>query len=737
MSWLKTLPTRLKARLKAISEPSESTDYSAWRQQFLINRLRLSCRLMFYCFLSLTGFLIVALPIYSSNLYWFTRDLLVLLGLSTCMVLQRSPVGRNHPEALFLGVCWTMTWFAQLSSSLTDHAEPNVAIWTLVFLAMAAAVPVRWTLHLMAQVGVVASYFAINTILGQRFDAPLHEQITTWLCLFWACFICNLAVYLYERLRQAEFQARRQLQTFVQTVSHELRTPALSNLNQLKHLLSQANGQVAIARSVLEDMQQSSDRQLTLIESLLERARNTANQMERSKLHVHRQSGLAQWLKAGLEALETLKARFEPRFEAKTSTSEPKLPPSSTDYEAWRYRLMKNRLNLVWWIAVLADISLSLPAVYEVIRNSSSELELVPYGILLVSLLLWYGFYKSPWGQARPALLFLSFAASITVISQFTDASLGELEPSIFVWTLVFLMLATLIPVRWGLHVLAQTLTVFTYLIVIAIWGPAPEMTVVSGAGVIWYVGWVFLICDLAVYTYERLQQAEFESRRQLQIFLHSVAHDLRTPVLGTGMVLGTLLNKSSDTIVLSRSALERMVQGGDRQLRLINFLLDAHTSIDQGVTCNREPIQLKALVQAIATDMEPLVAQSRMTLIDQVPADLPLVQADATQLWRVFENLIANVLKYNPPGVKLILAATTSRQSVRCTVQDNGVGIHADLQTKIFDLYSRGSRVKRSPGLGLGLYLCRQIITAHGGEIGVISQPGQGSTFWFTLPLP
>jgi signal transduction histidine kinase len=114
----------------------------------------------------------------------------------------------------------------------------------------------------------------------------------------------------------------------------------------------------------------------------------------------------------------------------------------------------------------------------------------------------------------------------------------------------------------------------------------------------------------------------------------------------------------------------------------------------------------------------------------------LPLVNADTTQLWRVFENLIGNVLKYNPPGVTLTLAATRSPHSIRCIVQDNGVGIPSDLQPKIFDLYSRGSRVRRSPGLGLGLYLCRQIVTAHGGDIGVVSQPGKGSTFWFTLPL-
>jgi signal transduction histidine kinase len=734
MSWFKTVLVQLKTKLEALGECVESADYDAWRQRFLVERLRLACRLMFYCFLSLTAFLIVAIPIYSSTLYWLTRDVLVALSLSICILLQRTAVGRNHPDALFLGLCWCMTWFTQLSDALIGRSDPNVLMWTLVFLALAAAVPIRWMLHLTAQVGVVVSYFGINAIFGQHFNEPLYEQITVGLCLFWVCFICNLAVYLYERLRRAEFQARGDLQTFVKTVSHELQVPALSNLNQLKRLLGQAEGQVAIARPLLEAMQDSSDRQLTLIESLLERARSS--QMDRSSPGLLYNPWLERWIRSGGKALETLKTRFDTRFDPNVATPEPKCPPSSTDYEAWRYRLLMQRLNLVWWITILADISLSLPVAQKAITNPTGRLEILSYGTVLVALLLWRGFYKSPWGKSQPVLTFLSFAASITVVSQISDAGLGLRTPSIFVWTLVFLMLATLIPVQWGLHVLAQAMTILTHLVIVAIYGPSPEISLLSVAGMIWYLGWVFLICDLAVYTYERLQYAEFESRRQLQIFLHSVAHDLRTPVLGTGMVLSNLLGKSQDTIMLSRSALERMVQGGDRQLRLINFLLDAHNSIDKGITCVCEPIQIKGLVQAIATDMELLVAQSRMTLVDHVPPDLPLVQADATQLWRVFENLIANVLKYNPPGVVLTLGATPGRYGIRCTVQDNGLGIHPDLQAKIFDLYSRGVRVKRSPGLGLGLYLCRQIITAHCGEIGVISEPGKGSTFWFTLPF-
>jgi signal transduction histidine kinase len=101
-----------------------------------------------------------------------------------------------------------------------------------------------------------------------------------------------------------------------------------------------------------------------------------------------------------------------------------------------------------------------------------------------------------------------------------------------------------------------------------------------------------------------------------------------------------------------------------------------------------------------------------------------------------VFENLISNALKHNPPGVVVTLQATVEAEMIRCTVEDNGIGISQLQRDRLFQLYVRGSQSRHTPGLGIGLYLCQQIITAHGGEIDVISSPGLGTKFWFTLPL-
>ncbi|MEH1932789.1 MAG: ATP-binding protein [Nostoc sp.] len=226
------------------------------------------------------------------------------------------------------------------------------------------------------------------------------------------------------------------------------------------------------------------------------------------------------------------------------------------------------------------------------------------------------------------------------------------------------------------------------------------------------------------------------QTEEELRVFFHAVSHDLRNPVLGTLMVLKNLLSRPEENISISRSILERMIQSSDRQLNLINSLMEAHVSEVQGVILQRQTVQLLAVVEAAIADLEPLLTQNQAKLTNLVSADLPLVNADPTQLWRVFSNLIVNALKHNPPGLLLTINATRKDDKIYCTVSDNGVGISQQQSDRLFDLYFRGAIIGNSVGLGLGLYLCKQIIHAHGGEIGVNSALDAGATFWFTLPI-
>ncbi len=263
----------------------------------------------------------------------------------------------------------------------------------------------------------------------------------------------------------------------------------------------------------------------------------------------------------------------------------------------------------------------------------------------------------------------------------------------------------------------------------------------------------------------ERTQQLEQkytelqELNRLKDVFLHAVSHDLRTPVLGWLMVLKNLLrpqlsvvdNQSTETIAVSRSILERMVQSSDRQLRLINSLLEVHASEVGGIVLHLESVQIGYLVKSLVEDFEPLVIKNQAIIINQVSNNLPVISADPTQLRRVLENLISNAFYHNPPGITITLNAQVEGDLIFCTVTDDGVGMsqkicndgEAASEDSLFQLYFKGQEVKEKTqehrpytGLGLGLYLCRQIITSHKGDIGVKSCLGKGTTFWFTLPI-
>lgn len=237
----------------------------------------------------------------------------------------------------------------------------------------------------------------------------------------------------------------------------------------------------------------------------------------------------------------------------------------------------------------------------------------------------------------------------------------------------------------------------------------------------------------------QELQQkySELEELQKIKDeFLHAFSHDLRTPIMGILLVMKNFLSQSNgESVTISPTILERVIQSSERQLKLIESLLETHSTDVKGLTIQKLPLVLHTFTQVIVKDFEPQLTKHQATITNNITIDLPLVAADALHLRRVFENLINNALNHNPPGLNLILDATVENGMMYCTIADNGVGIDANVCEQLFNRYIRGQR-SQSTGIGLGLYLCRQIISTHGGEIGVISQPNAGAKFWFTLPL-
>ncbi len=226
--------------------------------------------------------------------------------------------------------------------------------------------------------------------------------------------------------------------------------------------------------------------------------------------------------------------------------------------------------------------------------------------------------------------------------------------------------------------------------------------------------------------------------------FLHVVSHDLRTPVAGMLMILRRLQNKvPSDptnqplSVSLTRELLDSLVQGSERQLKLLETLVEAHFSEIHGIPIATELVDFGHYMQQIATDLESWLQDQRASINVVCSPDLPLIPIDPLQIRRIYENIISNACKHNRPGIQITLTASQRDSQLYCTIQDNGVGMPIEDCHSLFERYARGgARAQRSVGLGLGLFLCRQIIQEHGGEINAESSPGEGLTIWFTLPM-
>jgi signal transduction histidine kinase len=434
---------------------------------------------------------------------------------------------------------------------------------------------------------------------------------------------------------------------------------------------------------------------------------------------------------------------------------------ASVEYRVWQNQFLAKRLGLLVGLCLLVSVTFALIHLQQMVWHPTPQnmrLALETYNpslsfdqlkqwtltidgtvvslLSMISLLLW----RTSWGRRYPKVMFLTISWSMAFIPIILGTFIRLPFPA---WmTAMIMSQAILIPVKWRLHVLAQLVPVIYYFTINRLLGLAelPGFSMFFGMEAMFGALWICLVSDVALFLYDRLQQREFESKRELRLFIHALTHDLRIPVLGTSVVLQSLLRKSeaaNGQAIITTPKLEQLLAGNDRQLNLINSILIAHKSEVQGIALNCQPLQLSAVVAAVLDDATSLLTQNQVVLTNRITADLPLIQADVDQLWRVFSNLITNALNHNPAGIHLTIdAVQQDSQLLYCTIQDSGIGIPIQQQQRLFDLYYRGERSRYMPGLGLGLYLCRQIIIAHGGKIGVISQPGSGSIFWFTLPI-
>ena len=225
-------------------------------------------------------------------------------------------------------------------------------------------------------------------------------------------------------------------------------------------------------------------------------------------------------------------------------------------------------------------------------------------------------------------------------------------------------------------------------------------------------------------------QEELARSNRELDEFATAVSHDLGEPlrtIHGLGQLLVRRHGERLDEE--GRELAESMIAGARRGADLVTDLL-AYARAGHG-ELRRGPVDAAEVAAEALASLGDVRDGAQV-----VVGDLPVVDADRTQLRQVLQNLIGNALKYRGDGTPAVRVDAHRDNGVWCfTVADNGVGVQARDRERIFELLYRAGNGAGQAGTGVGLALCRAVIERHGGRIWVDSEPGRGSTFHFTLP--
>ena len=248
-------------------------------------------------------------------------------------------------------------------------------------------------------------------------------------------------------------------------------------------------------------------------------------------------------------------------------------------------------------------------------------------------------------------------------------------------------------------------------------------------------VAWAGINLDI-----HRLKQVENELReldQRKNEFLATLAHELRNPLapLRNGLEVMRLAAANPATVEKARAMMERQL---GQMVRLVDDLLDVSRVSRGKIELRREDVELAAVLRNALETSQPLMAERAHELVARVPPERIVVNADVTRLSQVFWNLLNNAVKYTEPGGRVELEVTPMDGEVAVSIRDNGIGIPAEMQARVFDIFTQVDRSleKSQGGLGIGLSIAKRLVEMHGGSIAVRSAGHRmGSEFTVRLP--
>jgi PAS domain S-box-containing protein len=220
--------------------------------------------------------------------------------------------------------------------------------------------------------------------------------------------------------------------------------------------------------------------------------------------------------------------------------------------------------------------------------------------------------------------------------------------------------------------------------------------------------------------------------------FIARISHDLRTPVSSIRGFLKLLREGKVSNPEIQREFLDRAADDADRLKALVDELLDIYRMEEGELDLQIEKIDIEELIHQSISLVEGLAEEKGIDLLGYPPRKQISIEGDQVRLEQVLSNLVENAVKYADEDQPIAVRVKQMENEVMFQVIDRGPGIPREAQSKLFDKFYRVEYPEKRAhdGTGLGLYIAKRVVEAHGGQIGVTSEPGEGSTFFFVIPL-
>jgi len=219
--------------------------------------------------------------------------------------------------------------------------------------------------------------------------------------------------------------------------------------------------------------------------------------------------------------------------------------------------------------------------------------------------------------------------------------------------------------------------------------------------------------------------------------FYHVLSHELKSPLTAVSEFVALVLEGIAGPLNGEQRELLEIARTNCGALKVhVNDILDQSRLETGKLTLEREPTALAGQVGRVLASLRPAAREAGVALVAAVPEDLPEVLVDRGRVCQVLTNLVGNALKFTPRGGEVAVQARPDGEGIEVAVRDTGRGIPPDQLTLVFErLYQVSRDDTGRGGLGLGLSISRDLVRLHGGRMWADSAPGQGSTFYFTLP--